>query len=316
MLRRVTALLMILLMIPFGVIAEETEAGAETEVILVDRINDEKSAEGFAFAEDASVLEVVFPQILDCDAALIRCGGKTMLLDCATAQQASRVTAMLEQMGVTELDYVVNTHPHADHIGGLEAIAQAVEIKGFYICHAENETTHMEKALKICEEYNIPVIHYGDGDQFQLGDAVIDVWLKCDESCNLNERSAVMRLQYGERTMLFTADMRTKTEKALLEQVDHALLDIDLMKYPHHGKETMTKEFLDVAMPIFGIITNNGGQNARKGRKTLTSRKIPLANTVPGYVYCTTDGATWLVERLSMDKPVTVTSRPDTRTLN
>lgn len=309
MLRKFRALLLILMLLPCIVAAEE----GPQPTILVDHINVPGENPDFAFPEDAALLEIVFPQILDCDAALIRCGGQTMLLDCATSQQANRVTAMLAQLGVTELDYVVNTHPHADHINGLEAIAEAVTVKAFYIAHAEDETKHMVSALQLCEEKNIPVVHYGDGDQFHLGDAVLDVWLKCDESCNLNERSAQIRLQYGDRTMLFTADMLSKTEKALLEHVDPALLDIDLLKYPHHGKKAMTSDFLDATTPVFAIITNNGGKNAQRGRKCLISRHIAYANTVPGYVSCTTDGQTWLVERLDMDQPVKVTSRPDTR---
>lgn len=308
MLRKLAALMLILTLLPCIVAAESAP-----ETILVDRINAPKDNPDFAFPEDADLLEVVFPQILDCDAALIRCGGKTMLLDCATAQQANRVTAMLKQMGVTELDYVVNTHPHADHITGLDAIAEEVTVKAFYICHSDDETRHMTSVLALCEEKGIPVVRYGDGDQFHLGDAVLDVWLKCDESCNLNERSAQIRLQYGDRTMLFTADMLTATEKALLEHVDHTLLDIDLLKYPHHGKKAMTSAFLDVATPVFAIITNNGGKNAQRGRKCLNSKHVAYANTVPGYVSCVTDGQTWLVERLAMDQPVKVTSRPDTR---
>lgn len=305
MLRKWAAFFLALMLLPGVMIAEET--------VLVDGITKPETADAFSFAEDAELLEIAFPQILDCDAALLRCGGQTMLLDCATAQQSGRVTAMLEQLGVTELDYVVNTHPHYDHIEGLEAIASAVTVKAFYICHSETETDHMVKAMDVCEKYGIPVVHYADGDQFQLGNTVIDVWLKCDASCNLNERSAQMRVQFGQRTMLFTADMMPKTQKALLAQVDPELLDIDLLKYPHHGKTTLSNDFIAATSPVFAIVTNNGGKSSREGRKCLSYKHIPYANTVPGYVYCVTDGQTWLVKRLDMDKPVTVTSRPDTR---
>lgn len=305
MLHRVWALVLALVMIPCFSFAEER--------VMVDAITDPAAEEGFAFAEDADLLEIVFPQILDCDAALFRCGGETMLLDCATAQQADRVTAMLEQMGVTELDYVVNTHPHFDHIEGLETIAEAVKVKAFFICHSETETDHMVKALEVCREYEIPVVHYGDEDRFNLGGTVIDVWLKCDPNCNLNERSAQMRVQFGERTALFTADMKLKTQQALMKHVDAALLDIDLMKYPHHGKASLHNDFIAATTPLFAVITNNGGKSSREGRKTLGYKHIPFANTVPGYVYWVTDGQTWLVKRLDMDNPVTVTSRPDTR---
>ena len=287
----------------------------EKASVLVDAITTPAALEGFSFAEDAALLEIVFPQILDCDAALLRCGGETMLIDCASAQQAGRVTAMLEQLGVEKIDYLVNTHPHYDHIEGLANVADTVEVAGLYICFPEDISDQMKKAVQAAQTRNIPVLHFGDGDRFTLGEAVLDVWMKCPETCNLNERSAQIRVQLGERTMLFTADMQAKTQQALLEQIDPALLDIDLMKYPHHGKETLQAEFLAATTPLFAVVTNNGGKSSYTGRKCLSYAHIPYANTVPGYVYCVTDGQTWLVQRLAMDHPVTVTSRPDTRPL-
>lgn len=65
----------------------------------------------FAFAEDADLLEIIFPQILDCDAAFLRCGGETMLIDCATSGQAQRILNMFKQLGITHVDKIVNTHP-------------------------------------------------------------------------------------------------------------------------------------------------------------------------------------------------------------
>ena len=299
---------MLLLAVPCTVLGEE-------EGVLVDAIAKPSLLESYAFPEDAELLEIIFPQVRDCDAALVRCGGETMLIDCASTSQAVRVTALLEQLGLEKIDYLVNTHPHHDHIEGLADVADKVEIGAMYIGFPEDITERMEKAVARAETRNIPVVHYGDGDRFTLGEAVLDVWMKCPDTCNLNERSAQIRVQLGERTMLFTADMQAKTQQALLEQVDPALLDIDLMKYPHHGKEALRPEFLSAATPLFAVVTNNGGKSSYTGRKCLAYAHIPYANTVPGYVYCVTDGQTWLVQRLAMDHPVTVTSRPDTRPL-
>lgn len=285
----------------------------EAAPVLVDRINAPDEYASFAFAQDAQLLEIVFPQILNCDAALLRCGGESMLIDCASAQQAQRVINLLEQLGVDKLDYVVNTHPHYDHLQGLEMIAQAVEVKELRVCFDENETKHMAAAMAVCEQYQIPVTHFGDGDRFTLGDAVIDVWLKGDEEWSLNERSAQMRVQLGERTALFTADMESKLQGRIVEVIPPELLDIDVLKYPHHGLTALGADMLAATSPLFAVITNNGGRSTRASRAGLKAEGIPFAITIPGYVSLTTDGHTWLAERLSMDKPVTVTSRPDTR---
>lgn len=296
-----------------GLLALGGAAMAEDAPIIVDRIHSPEVEADFAFEQDAELLEIVFPQILNCDAALLRCGGETMLIDCATAQQAQRVINLLEQMGVTELDSVVNTHPHYDHLQGLELIAQAVTVRELRICFEEDSTQHMATAMEVCEKYGITVTHFSDGDQMTLGDAVIDVWLKGDDSWDLNNRSAQMRVQYGERTALFTADMESKLQNRILEVIPAELLDIDVLKYPHHGLAAVSKEYLAATTPLFAVITNNGGKTSRSARAALNSAKVPFAITVPGYVALFTDGETWLVQRLEMDKPVTVTSRPDTR---
>ena len=289
----IAILLMLLLMIP-AALSEEISAPPA----LVDRIANPQA--GFSFAEDAELLQVIFPNVWDEDAELIICGGKVMLLDCAKENHGDRVVALLHQLGITRLDYVVNSHPHNDHLLGLKAIAKAVEIDQIMFCFPEKETKHMPVALKVADQYGIPVFWFGDGEQFLLGDAVIDVWLKGDDDWTLNERSAQMRLQYGERTMLFTGDMMQKTQKRLMEVIDSYLLNVDIFKYPHHALSLPDNDFFDLVSPDYVIITNTAGDRTQKVRRYLDQRRIPWATTVPGYVSLTTDGHTWVIERIGM----------------
>ena len=266
---------------------------------LVDRIAD-PGAE-FAFPEGAELLRIIFPNVWDEDAAIILCGGKAMLLDCAKEHHGGRVVGALKQFGITHLDYVVNSHPHNDHILGLKAIADAVEIDRLMFCFPEKETEHMAVAIKTADKHGIPVTWFGDEDQFYLGGAVIDVWLKGDEDWTLNERSAQMRLQFGERTMLFTGDMMQKTQRRLMEVVDSRLLDVDILKYPHHGLSLPDDDYFDLVSPAYVIITNTAGDRTQKVRSYLNKRGVPWATTSPGYVTLTTDGQTWLVERVPLE---------------
>ena len=271
---------------------------ALAEPVLVDRIKNPDAT--FSFPEGAELLQVIFPNVWDEDAALILCGGKALLLDCAKESHGSRVVAMLNQLGVTHLDYVVNSHPHNDHILGLKSIAKAAEIDRLMFCFPESETKHMPVALKTADQYSIPVLWYGDEDQFVLGGAVIDVWLKGDDDWTLNERSAQMRLQFGDRTMLFTGDMMQKTQKRLMEVIDNRLLDVDIFKYPHHGLSLPDNDFFDLVSPAYVIITNTAGDRTQKVRRYLDQKKVPWVTTSPGYVSLTTDGTTWLIERIPL----------------
>lgn len=304
MLKRIFCLLAAVCMVMGTALAEEAP-------LLVDWINAPKENADFAFAPDAALLEIIFPQILDSDAALIRCGGENILLDCGSTKMSGRVINMLEQLGITRLDRVINTHPHYDHIQGIAQLAEVFEIGEFAVCFDGSITDHLPVALAVCEEKGIPVTTYADGEHLEIGGMTMDAWLKVDEGHSLNDRSAVWRIQFGNRTALFAADAMHAAQRQLLDAVAPELLDVDVLKYPHHGKENMDEGFAAAVSPVFAVITNNGGQG--KGRGFLRSRKIPFACTVPGYVSLTTDGMTWLAQRLPMDKPVTVTSRPDTR---
>ncbi|MGN0777945.1 MAG: ComEC/Rec2 family competence protein [Aristaeellaceae bacterium] len=306
MLRRTVGWFLIMLMavLPLTALGEE--------VVLVDGIANPDAAAAFAFPEGAELLEIIFPQVRDCDAALLRCGGQSILIDCASPAQAWRVTDMLEQLDVTRLDYIINTHPHYDHIGGFGEIADAVAVGGLYISFPENADEQMRQAVQAAASRNVPVRPYGDGDRLTLGDAVMDVWMKYPDTGSLNDCSAVIRVQFGERTALFTADITVRAQKLLMEQVDPALLDIDLLKYPHHGKEGLAKGFLEAMSPRYAVITNNGGVNSRPSRRVLGYAHIPFSVTVPGYVRCVTDGHIWVVDRIAMDHPIVMTPRPET----
>ena len=143
--RRAATLLLTVLMLLGAAVGE----GAGKTVI--NRINAPDVSADFAFAEDADLLEIIFPQILDCDAAFLRCGGETMLIDCATSGQARRILNMFKQLGITHVDKIVNTHPHADHIGGFAELIKEITVDELWLCFPAEETVHCANAMKTAE---------------------------------------------------------------------------------------------------------------------------------------------------------------------
>ncbi len=290
--KRLLCLLLILCM-PFYAVAEEN-----TVTRLIDRIADPEAEPDFAFAPDAELLEIIFPQVLNADAMLLRCGGRSILVDCASAKQASRVTDMLGQLGVTHLDAIINTHPHYDHLQGLEIVATAVETEELWVSFPADYNQHMITAMTVAQRLELPVVTYGDGDVYALGGATLTAWCKGDENWNCNERSAVWKVRFGDATALLTADMLLKTQKRLLETIPPEELDIDILKYPHHGLNKLNDAFCAAISPSYAVITNNGTVSAT-GKQYLRVKHIPFALTVPGFVSLTTDGTTWLIQRLT-----------------
>lgn len=296
MINRILALMMALLMLcGASVLAEEA-----AQPILIDRVNSPEVNADFAFAEGADLLEVIFPQMVDCDAILLRCGGETMLVDACKQAYSERIVNLCRQMGVTRIDKVVNTHPHEDHIGGFKDVIKEIEVGELWICFPEDVNNHMKNAVKAANRANIPVKTYADGDVFTLGGATIEVWKLEGKIGEMNNCSAQMMVRFGERTIMLAADLQGDGQKKYVELKGEAL-DADILKYPHHGIEVLREDYMALVSPQFLVITNNHRQTA--GWKWIHSNKntIPYAYTVPNLVYLTTDGTTWIAEKLISD---------------
>jgi len=269
--------------------------------VLVDRVNTPEEHAEFSFEEGVPLLEMYFAPVFDADAALLRCEGETIMIDCGSKVMSKRTIGMLKQLGVTEIDAIINTHPHYDHLQALEQIAQAVTVKEMRMCFPATETEQAQLTTDFCEKNDIPVTYYEDGAQWKLGGAVIDVWLRGDDEWDLNDRSAVMRVQYGERTALFTADAEQMLQTRLAQTIPPEMLDADILKYPHHGIQVLQADFLEKVSPVFTVITNQDYERMANTKTRLRMKKIPFAFTLKGPVAACTDGQTWIVERLPID---------------
>ena len=279
------------LMLALPVLAEEFPP------VLVNRVDDTEAFSDFAFAEDAQLLEVVFPQMLDCDAVLLRCGGETILVDACKKAYADRIVNMCSQLGITRIDRVYNTHPHEDHIGGFREIIKEIEIGELWICFPEDYNNHMKLAVNAAKKAGIPVHTYADGDVFTVGGTTVEVWKLEGKSTEMNDCSAQMKVTFGGRTMLLAADLQQNGQQKMVELHGEAL-DADILKYPHHGIEVLREDYMTAVSPLFMVVTNNHRQTA--GWKWIHSGQntIPYAYTVPNLVHLVTDGTTWIAEKI------------------
>ena len=291
MLKRILALLMMLAML-IPALAEENALP-----VVINRVDDLEAYADFAFAEDAELLEITFPQMVDCDAILLRCGGETMLVDACKKAYSERIVDLCRQLGVTRIDRVVNTHPHEDHLGGFREVIKEIEVGELWICFPEDYNNHMKTAVNAAKKAGITVKTYADGDVLTLGGATIEVWKLEGKSGEMNDCSAQMKVTFGERTMLLAADLQQNGQNKMVE-LHGAALDADILKYPHHGIEVLREDYMAAVSPLFLVITNNHRQTA--GWKWIHSDKntIPYAYTVPNLVHLTTDGTTWIAEKI------------------
>lgn len=190
------------------------------------------------------------------DCFLLECGGETLLVDGGDTEDAPRIIAYLEQQGIKTLDYVVNTHPHKDHLGGLAQIVERFTPKAVYLSPARGDSDEYERFLLAMDaamtEQKIPLPGY----ELELGKAMLTFLAPAadaDFGNDENNWSLVFRITYGDTAFLFMGDAENKAEKALLE-TDYDL-KADVLKVAHHGEGATKQTLLDRVQPKFAIVT-------------------------------------------------------------
>lgn len=267
------------------------------EDIVIDRIAGEGA--DFAFAEDAQLLEIYFPKIGGCDAAFVRYGDYSMLIDCA-GNLWREVETLLKKLNVTELDYAVNSHPDADHIGGFNHILKNIPAGEFLLGFPEDYDEGDTLRFKVYEDLhklNIPFRQVKDGDILDFGDVKVTVLQRTDASLQrVNNKSVMLMIELGSRRIFFTGDIQRDAQILLMNAGDTLDLKADILKFPHHGYAAMQNGFLDKVDPELVICTS--GRSSADGAKQLKERKIPHYFCENGILRLATDGNVWLIERI------------------
>ena len=265
---------------------------------VINRTEDADAWRRFSFAKDAKLLEVWIPDIRDADAAVIMYDGDVWMIDCGDEKAALRTAIMLNQLGVKEIGKVFNSHPHHDHLDGLWTVNNTAKVKELLICYPKDSTEPMIRAMQTAEDQKIIVSEYKDEDRFLMGDgkASMTFWLKVEETASMNDQSAQTMLRYGERSMLFMADMERHGQRVFTKALEPDEIKADIIKYPHHGKLEMADECLLAISPKLAVITNYRG--AGKSRYYLGRRNVEIVytNRDSVFTHLVTDGKNWVVE--------------------
>lgn len=203
-----------------------------------------------AFAD----LEVHFLDVGHGDSTLIICDGEAMLIDGGDAQASDLIYTVLRDQGVTDLKYVVATHPQADHVGGLPAAFHAATVHALYTPVLEYDTERFATLLDKAEEMSVPVIVPTQGDVLTLGGATIKILSPGKQYSEINDMSIVLRLDYEAHSVLFTGDITKGVEMELVNA--GADLDVDVLKVAHHGSDTATGiDFVAATSPQYAVIS-------------------------------------------------------------
>ena len=234
------------------------------------------------------------------DSILIRTGEKTLLIDAGENGRGEDVLTYLKEQGISKLDFAIGTHPHSDHIGGLDEVMQAVEVDMLLMPYIPQETIPTTKAYEevmlTALEQGVQVQEASAGETFALADGVtLSILGPVREYEDLNNFSVVAKLEYGKASFLFTGDAETQAEEDLIAQYGEKL-DSDVLKLGHHGSSTSTsRAFLEAASPQYAVICcgkdNSYGHPHKETLELLWAFSTPYYTTEQnGSVVFTTDG--------------------------
>ena len=240
------------------------------------------------------------------DCALILCDGKAMLSDGGEASQSSKVYAYLKEHGVDHLNFIVASHAHADHVGGLSGALNYATVDVALCPVPDFDTKTFQNFVKYLGQQNVAITIPHVGDAFELGSATVHILAPVREYDDPNDTSIVMKVIYGETSFLFTGDATRIAEADILD----AGCDISatVLKVGHHGSDTSTSyPFLREIMPKYAIISvgkdNEYGHPTDNTLSRLRDADVQVFRTdQQGTVICVSDGKTVLFEAEKKDQ--------------
>lgn len=218
---------------------------------------------------------------------------EVMLIDAAEANMGSTITNYIQQLGYQKIDYVVGTHPHTDHIGGMAEILQNFEIGKLYMPKAISTSKTYENLLTVIKEKGLKIQTAKAGvNILNHNDLTIDILAPNQESySNLNNYSAVLKITYQQRTFLFMGDAEAMSESEIMEDVK-----ADVIKIGHHGSETSSSQnFVNKVDAEYGIISVGANNSYHHPSQTILDRFEQVGTKIyrtdlNGTIIITTDG--------------------------
>ncbi len=178
--------------------------------------------------------------------------GETMLIDAGEKEYGKKVSNYIATSGYSRVDYVVATHPHTDHIGGMREVIESFDIGKIYMPNVVHDGATYEQLLLAIQEKGLKIKAAQAGDSFSVGAVSVNILSPVSESYdNLNNYSVVMKMVYGEISFLFMGDAEASVEKEI-----EADVSANVLKVGHHGSSTSSSiEFIKRVDPDVAIIS-------------------------------------------------------------
>lgn len=205
-------------------------------------------------------LEVHFIDVGQADCSLIIQGDDALLVDGGNKADGPLVLDYIKSQGVEDLDYVICTHGHEDHVGGLPYIIDNIKTD-VVITDNNNDSGIFNTFINTISENNIEMKEPEAGESFNIGESSVTIVAPVsDYYSDYNDNSVVFRLVFGNNSFLFTGDAGVSAESDILSS--GAYLHSDVLKAGHHGSHTATSiPFISAVSPKYAVISCGSGNS-------------------------------------------------------
>ena len=238
-----------------------------------------------------------FIDVGQADAAVIMCDGEVLMIDGGNTADSSLIyTYLTRTLGLEHIDYMIGTHAHEDHIGGLAGALNACTVGTVYSPVIDYDSEAFQDFKRYAENQVGSLTIPSVGDTFNLGSATVQFLSPAYQYSDTNDTSIVVRIVYGNTSFLFTGDAEWEPEHDMVESGYD--LSATLLKVGHHGSDTSTSYvFLREIMPQYAVISvgegNSYGHPTEDTLSRLRDADVTVYRTdLQGDIICYSDGNT------------------------
>lgn len=246
------------------------------------------------FKETENTLDITYLDVGQADSILIQNEGHSMLIDAGNNEDGPLLVQYFKEQNITKFDYLIATHPHEDHIGGMDDIINNFDIEKIYMPDVTTTTKTFLDVLEAIEKKNMTYDVPNINQNFTLGNTLFQVIYTGNDKKNLNNSSIILKATFKNTSYLFTGDATSEVEKKILNKDIQATV----LKVGHHGsKYSTTTDFLNKVNPKYAIISV-GKNNSYNHPNQITINKLEKKNIEihrtdqEGSIFLKSDGKT------------------------
>lgn len=226
-------------------------------------------------------LQIHYIDVGQADAILIKQNEHFMLIDAGKNDTEESLLNYLRELGVSKFDYIIGTHVHEDHIGGMDKVIENFDVENIFFPKQTSTTKTFENFAKAVQAKNKKLYAPSSKETFTLGEASFEILApNSSEYKEANDYSIVVKLKYKNKSFLFMGDAEEVSEKEILD--NNLDVKADVLKIGHHGSKTSTStEFLEKVDPSLAVISV-GKDNSYKHPSKETMVRLQ-ASSIPVY---------------------------------